>query len=245
MGLSVVGLIPARSGSERIPGKNVKELHGVPLIAYAIASARESSVFTDVIVSTDSEDIAVVARTYGAWVFLRPEQYATAESPDIEWVGHALRFGERPYDAFAILRPTSPFRSAAMIRRAWETLRRRQREFDSLRAVELAGNHPGKMWHMLGNGQIVPLMPLVGSGPKPWHSQQTTALPAVYVQNASLEMAWASVPLEQGTIAGERVLGFVTEGHEGFDINNPLDWLTAELLIERGLATLPEVRLVD
>ena len=87
----VVALIGARSGSERVPGKNVRRLAGHPLLAYAIETARQSGVFERIVVSTDSEEIAKVARWYGADVpFLRPDEYATATSPDIEWIAWTL-----------------------------------------------------------------------------------------------------------------------------------------------------------
>ena len=89
---SAVALIPARQGSKRVPGKNVRLLHGHPTIAYTIAPALESGVFESVIVSTDSEEIAEVARHYGAEVpFLRPAAFASDTSPDIEWLGYTLR----------------------------------------------------------------------------------------------------------------------------------------------------------
>lgn len=87
-----------------------------------------------------------------------------------------------------------------------------------------------------------PLMKDGGANP-PWHSSAYQALPPVYAQNASLEMAWTRVPLEEGTIAGKKIIPFLTEGHEGFDINKPEDWWMAELLIEKGLARLPLIRL--
>jgi CMP-N,N'-diacetyllegionaminic acid synthase len=86
---SAVALIPARGGSERIPGKNVRELAGHPLIAYSIATAHQCDAFDRVIVSTDSEEIAAVATAYGAEApALRPPEMASSTSPDIEWVRH-------------------------------------------------------------------------------------------------------------------------------------------------------------
>src|SRR5688500_4564307 len=112
-------------GSKRVPGKNVRELAGHPLLAYTIAPAIESGVFESVIVSTDSEEIAAVARHYGAEVpFLRPAAYGDDTSRDIEWLEHALRTlkgNGRAWDCFSLLRPTSPFRTADTIRRAWTT----------------------------------------------------------------------------------------------------------------------------
>src|SRR5690348_3540711 len=115
-----VALIPARQGSKRVPGKNTRRLNGHPMLAYTIAPAIESGVFDAVIVSTDSEEIADIARHYGAEVpFLRPAALASDTSPDIEWLEYTLaelsRQG-RSWDAFSLLRPTSPFRTAGTIR---------------------------------------------------------------------------------------------------------------------------------
>ena len=143
---SVIGFVPARAGSERVPGKNVRPLAGHPLLAYAIETALQSGVFARIVVSTDSEEIADVARWYGADVpFLRPAEYATATSPDIEWLEHTL--GELPerYDVFALVRCTNPFRGPDAIRRGLDQLLATP-EADSLRAVELVKQHPGKMW---------------------------------------------------------------------------------------------------
>jgi len=251
MSPSAVAFVPARLGSKRVPGKNIRTLAGHPMIAYTIAPALESGVFSAVIVSTDSEEIAAVARHYGAEVpFLRPAAFAGDTSPDIEWLEHALtglRAAGRSWDAFSILRPTSPFRSAAAIRRAFDRLTG-QAGADSLRAVEKCTQHPGKMWVIRGD-RMFPLMPFElvsttphsGGGGQPWHSTPYQALPPVYVQNASLEIAWTRVVFERRTIAGEVVVPFVTEGHEGFDINDPYDWMVAERLIADGAAVLPPV----
>jgi N-acylneuraminate cytidylyltransferase len=95
------------------------------------------------------------------------------------------------------------------------------------------------MWVVRG-ARMYPLLPL--SPPEaPFHSCQTQTLPEVYVQNASLEIAWTRVVRETKTIAGWSVMPFVTEGRDGFDINQPHDWDLAELMIARGEAALPAV----
>jgi len=239
---AAVALVPARSGSKRVKQKNIRVLSGHPLIAYTLAAARSSGIFRDVIVSTDSEEIAAVARHYGAEVpFLRPAEYAGDHSPDIEWIEHLLReldrVGRKP-DCFSILRPTSPFRLPSTILRAWKTFLA-EPGADSLRAVEKCSQHPGKMWVIRGR-RLLPLLPFT-TPEQPWHSTPTQALPAVYTQNASLEIAWTRVVLEGRTIAGETVVPFLTEGLEGFDINQSEDWDLAELYLARGEARLPEV----
>ncbi|WP_287313302.1 hypothetical protein [Moorena sp. SIO1G6] len=320
---TVVALIPARAGSKRVPGKNIRRLKGHPLIAYTIAAATQSQVFSAVIVSTDSEEVAEIARYYNAEVpFLRPPEYATDKSPDIEWIDYTLRrlsdLG-REFDCFSILRPTSPCRQPQTIQRAWQGFLAQANQVDSLRAVEKCQQHPGKMWVLngslmkplleqntfeLGNCQVnhnlqPPNLPF--SNPKgqqpwpkghatrttfnqlttqpanlgqkatlreqpstpqpstpqpstpqpstpqpstphtPWHSTPYQALPEVYVQNASLEIAWSRVVLEEYTIAGKVIMPFITHDHEGLDINDLKDWWYVNYLIEQGDAHLPLV----
>jgi CMP-N,N'-diacetyllegionaminic acid synthase len=242
---SAVAFIPARHGSKRVPGKNVRPLNGHPALAYTIASALDSGVFDAVIVSTDSEDVAAVARHYGAEVpFLRPAAFAGDTSPDIEWLAYTieeLRKQGREWDCFALLRPTSPFRTADTIRRAWQRFVSQQ-GIDSLRAVEKCTQHPGKMWVVSGDRMMPLISRPAGDKGAPWHSTPYQALPPVYVQNASLEIAWTRVVRERQTIAGDVIVPFITEGYEGFDINDPTDWMIAEKLLADGVVTLPEIK---
>jgi CMP-N,N'-diacetyllegionaminic acid synthase len=235
-----IALIPARSGSKRVPGKNVRELGGHPLLAYTISAALESSIFDTIVVSTDSEEYRDISVYYGAEVpFLRPESFAGDSSADIEWVEYTLKsLSEmgRSYDCFSILRPTSPFRQALTIKRAWKEFCA-DASVDSLRAVEKCKQHPGKMWIVRGK-RMHPLLPL-GPEELPWHSTPYQALPEVYVQNASLEIAWTRVVTDGHTISGTVVMPFFTQGFEGFDVNQPYDWQYAEHLIETGEAQLP------
>ncbi len=238
---SAVALVPARSGSQRVPGKNLMPLAGHPLIAYSIAAAQESGIFDAVVVSTDTEEIADIARRYGAEVpGLRPPEMSTATSFDIEWVLHVMR--DRDEEIFAIVRPTSPFRGGDVIRRAYERLVELGDAADSIRAVEPARQHPGKMWTVAGD-LIEPLLPQP-EGETPLHSRQYQALPKVYAQNSSLELAWSRVlddPVP--TISGARVAPFFTAGAEGFSIDYPEDVELAERMLARGDARLPAVTL--
>lgn len=238
----IVGLIPARGGSRRIPRKNGRLLAGHPLLAYTVSAALHSGVFADVIVSTDDQELADIARYYGAEVpFLRPAELGSDLSADIGWLSFtlaALVEQGRTYDAFALLRPTSPLRQPATIRRALA-------EFsadpgaDSIRAVERCRQHPGKMWTVRGE-RMDPLLDDEGASP-PWHSTPYQALPEVFVQNASLEMARIAALERTGTIAGLVVRPFACEGYEGFDLNDPPDWWTLERLLLDGSAVLPSL----
>lgn len=239
---TIVALIPARAGSKRVPDKNIRRLADHPLIAYSIAAALQSKIFKAVIVSTDSDRYADIARHYGAEVpFLRPAKIAGDTSPDIDWVAYTLdrlRKDGQEFDCFSILRPTSPFRLPGTIQRAWDEFLA-QEGVDSLRAVEKCQQHPGKMWIVRGNR----MMPLLSMGPaeQPWHSSQYPSLPEVYVQNASLEIAKTRVVFKEKTIAGNVLMPFFTKNYEGFDVNSDYDWNLAEHLVKIAQAKLPAI----
>lgn len=240
--LSVVGFIPARSGSKRVADKNIRPLLGHPVMAYAIAGAQASGVFDTVVCATDSPHYAEIARHYGAEVpALRPAEISGDLAPDIQWIRfmlETLKSQGRHFDAFAILRPTNPFRTAATIRRAWDAFRA-EPGVDSLRAVEKVKQHPCKMWVLRGN-RMLPLIPF-GPAEQPWHSSAYQALPEIYVQNASLEIAWVRMMEQTGTISGHAMMPFLTQGLEGFDVNYPEDWTEAEALVAAGLGSLPSI----
>jgi N-acylneuraminate cytidylyltransferase len=239
MAPTAIALIPARAGSSRVPGKNIRLLGGHPLMAYAIAAARSSGVYDRILVSTDSDAIRDIAVHYGAEApFLRPAELATSTSPDIEWIAHALAQFEERYDTFSILRPTSPFRQPQTIQRAWRQFLSLP-DIDSLRAVEPCRQHPGKMW--IVEGRL--MRPLLDQShlEVAWHAGQYQALPKVYVQNSALEIAWTRVVREHRSREGKVIAPFFTEGVEGFSIDYESDWHLAERMIASGEATLPSV----
>lgn len=240
--IKTVALIPARAGSKRIADKNIALLNGHPLIAYTICAARMAGVFDAIVASTDSEHYAAIARHYGADVpGLRPSEMAGDKSSDIEWVRYTLQLladRSQSYDAFALLRPTSPCRKPETIRRAMAQFAA-QEGVDSLRAVEKCEQHPGKMW-VIDSDRMRPFA-AQGPGPTPYHSMQYAALPDVYVQNASLEIAWTRVPLKGNSIAGEVLTPFLTERDEGVDVNRPRDWRLLEMALASGEASLPTI----
>ena len=207
--MSCVAFIPARSGSKRIPNKNIRLLQGHPLIAYTIRAALDSKIFDKVYVITDSSHYQEVAVHYGALCpKLRPKNTATDSSPDIVWLRWCIEnlIDCEKVSAVSILRPTSPFRTAETIYEAWD-LFNKSSGYDSLRAVEKCSQHPGKMW-TISNNCLLPLLPFSGST-APWHSSPYCDLPEVYVQNASLEIAWLGSVLSSDTIAGTRIMPFL------------------------------------
>lgn len=224
---AVVVVIPARGGSVRLPRKNIRLLAGHPLVAYTIAIARAWPRATTVLVSTEDDEIATVARAYGAEVVRRDRSLASDGAPDVGWLRAVLL--DRPEPCFCLLRPTSPCRSVRLLERAWETWVEEQ-PCDSLRTVRRAREHPGKMWTLttttwpaasgpnpaigsvVTRHRLLPVLPYrqrwqptVSVAPLevPWHSLPTQTLPSVYVQTSSLEIGWRSLPLPpSGTVAG-------------------------------------------
>lgn len=238
--MNLVALIPARSQSKRIPNKNVRLLNGKPLLYWTIKAALESECFSSVTVSSDSMDILLYAAGEGADGILCPTTVAHKDDdPDILWVRHAL--GDIECDAFAILRPTSPFRTAETIKAA--VLRFSDVQPDSLRAVQQVREHPYKMWWAQERGAnptiwMEPLMNFHDWTLAPPHSSPTQTLPVFYVQNASLEIAWRATVEKSGTISGQKIIPFFTEWPNGIDLNTEEDWAYAEYLIATGRANL-------
>jgi CMP-N,N'-diacetyllegionaminic acid synthase len=239
-----VAFIPARSGSKRVPDKNIKLLGDHPLIAYSIVSALESSVFDSVICATDSAQYAEIAKYYGAEVpFLRPDGVSGDKSPDCDWVAWMLNELKKiglEFKIFSILRPTSPFRLPCTISRAWDQFIE-EKDIDSLRAVQKCKQHPGKMWIVDGK-RMVPILPYK-NGSVPWHSSQYTALPEIFIQDASLEISWVRNILDGNSIAGRVITPFLTKDYEGFDINNEEDFLLAQTYLSKGKSVLPKINL--
>jgi N-acylneuraminate cytidylyltransferase len=229
-----VALIPARKGSERIPNKNITIISGRPMIAWTILAAIESRCFDEIWCSTNDLTTAKIAEKYGAKIIMRPDEYAQNSSPDYLWVHHMYPSIISKFNIFSILRPTSPFRTADTIRRAFIEFFLHQ-PADSLRAVEKCKQHPVKMWRLI-NGNLYSFVPEWGM--LNMHSKPTQLAPTVYVQNASLEIAWVSTFTETGDITGKWVIPFFTQGYEGFDINTPEDLILAYALLNQFLVKL-------
>ncbi len=238
--MKIAAFIPARSGSKRILDKNIINLNGHPLMSYTINVAIKSKIFNKVYCLTDSEKYANIARHYGAEIpFLRPKEISSDKSPDIEWVNWTLKnlsSNGYDFDAFCILRPTSPFRQISTLHRAIN-LFDKNKKIHSLRAVQRSSEHPGKMW-VLRNSQLLPLMPF-SINETPWHSCQTAALPEIYVQNASLEICWTKTVYEMNSISGDIIMPFLTEKYEGFDINTQDDLILAKHFSIENKTLLP------
>ena len=236
-----IALIPARSGSKRAPGKNVRMLGGKPIIAHTILAAQGSGIFNQIIVSTDSEEYMNLATQFGVReTALRPAELASDLSPDIDWVNHALSSlidEVDETDRVFVLRPTSPLRSSKTIKLANDAFAH-SIGVDSLRAVQQVSEHPGKMWRVDGKNLASPYLNQDGFQ-IPTHSRATQSLEKLFVQNASLEITTVSSIFSSNSIAGNSVLAFSMPEYEGLDVNSEMDFLFLEFLIYTGKVSLP------
>lgn len=230
----ILGFIPARAGSERIPNKNIKPLNGKPLIVYTIEAARASKYINRIVVSTDSEEVATVAKGYGAEVpFMRPKQIAKSDSTEMQFFEHALDwFSENEQyepDLIVLLYPTSPFRKSESIDNAIELMFKHP-ESDSLRSVKLCSEHPYKMW--LSQGEY--LQPFVKTIDPNSHTLSYRLLPTVYIQNASIYITKSRTIREKGSPTGDLIIPYIMDEFESVDINTPLDFKFAEMLMKES-----------
>lgn len=228
----ILAIVPARGGSRSIPGKNMRLLAGHPLLAYSIAAGLQSERATRVIVSTDDEEIAEVARRYGAEIpFLRPPELALDDTPDLPVFQHALKWlsdqdGYRP-DIVIQLRPTSPFRPPNCVDRAIAILEDNP-EADSVRGVALSGQNPYKMWRIGEEGR---LSPLLTEGLKEAFNMPRQALPATYWQTGHMDAIRTETITEKASMSGDTILPLLLDSAYSVDIDTEWQWEQAEWLV--------------
>ena len=216
-----LGLIPARGGSKGVPRKNVRDLAGKPLLVWTIEAALRCPSLARVVVSTEDEEIAAVARAYGAEVpFTRPADLAEDGTPDLPVYRHALEELGGGFDALAWLRPTAPLRTAGDVAAALELLD--DTGADCVRSVCLAEHSPYWMGR-IEDGRLVPLL-----GELPPQRQQ---LPDVVRLNGAVDVVrCASVGNE---LFGGDVRAYVMPPERSVDLDSELDFLLAEALLRR------------
>lgn len=240
--MEIVALIPARSGSKRLPGKNTLMIGGLPLFAWTLNIASTSNLFKNVVVSSDSELTLKMAKEHGdnATIAIHtPLNHPIIHqdhSDDFPWIEHALvnlKNQGKVYDAFCILRPTNPFRSFNMLQAAiilfMDLLKKHPEKDYSIRAVGQCHQHPYKMWQLAGD-KIIPFAG--GDVEDRLYTQPYQKLPSILAQNASLEIGFTETVLSRKNHTGSAIYPFYTQGIEGFDIHTPLDFEFAQYIVE-------------
>lgn len=233
----VLAIIPARGGSKGIPRKNIRVFSGAPLIAYSIAAGLQAETVTRTLVSTDDEEIAAVARQWGAETpFLRPAELAQDQTTDLPVFEHALNWlaEHEDYhpDVVVQLRPTSPVRPVGLVDEAVRLLLDHP-EADSVRGVVPAGQNPHKMWRVNETtGQMIPLLQVDGVA-EPYNAPRQI-LPPVYWQTGHIDAIRPAAILEKASMSGEVILSVKVEPRFTVDIDNVWDWQRAEWLVREG-----------
>jgi CMP-N-acetylneuraminic acid synthetase len=223
----VLALIPARAGSKGVPGKNIRPLGDRPLIAYTIEAARTARRITRVIVSTDSSEIAEVARRCGADVpFLRPADLATDAAPMIDVITHALatlrqQDGRDP-EIVVLLQPTVPFRTAAEIDRA--VTRLEEEDTDAVVTVRPVPAHFNPAWQLrIDAGELR----RVAGGPLRSLPVRRQDLEPTYIRDGSIYAVKTAALTDSGSLYGHRTSAVIAE-HEAINIDSEDDWRRAE-----------------
>lgn len=230
----VLGLVLARGGSKRLPNKNIKELNGKPLIAYTIEAAKGSKYLDRVITSTDSEEIAKVARQYGSETpFMRPAEFATDAATDYPVFTHALKWLEENEDykpdIVVQLRPTSPLRTTKHIDDAIELLYNHPNA-DSVRTVAEPQQTPYKMYSVADDGCLEPLLRIEGE--KESFNLPGQKLPKAYKHVGYVDVMWYDTLMVKKQMTGEKIVPLILEkAYSG--INTPDDWEQYEYLMSK------------
>ena len=225
-----LAIIPARGGSKGIPGKNIKDFAGKPLIAWSILQAKEATQVDRVIVSTDCDEIAKVAEEWGAEVpFRRPADISGDLSTDLEFMAHALSFlkeeGRDMPNLIVHLRPTFPLRTSAFIDECVVALRN-DGEATSLRTIIPTEKSPYKMYTLSGGGQAIPLFDSVNGLSEPYNRCRQE-LPQAYLHNGCVDVIRTET-LEGGSMTGSHIHGVIMGPEAHDDLDTMDQWTAAE-----------------
>jgi len=229
--MRILALVPARSGSKRLPNKNIKSLGGKPLISWTINSARQIPDICEILVSTDSQKIASIAKSEGALVpWKRPKELATDEAKTFDVAMHALNWYEEnnePIDGLMILQPTSPFRSKETIINAIRMFE--STNFETIIGVSMVQNNPEWMFRIgEKNQRLTPFLPSNGL------NKRSQDLSTLYVPNGSLYLIHPSVLRKDKTLFPEIMNGLVLESEiEALDIDTKSDLIFARYLLQK------------
>ncbi len=233
----VLAIIPARGGSKGIPRKNIRPFAGYPLIAYSIAAGLQAGTVTRVIVTTDDQEIAAVARQYGAETpFLRPAELAGDHTLDLPVFQHALTWlaENEDYhpDIVIHLRPTTPLRPQDLVDRSVRLLLTHP-EADSVRGLTPAHQNPFKMW--LLDGEEKPIRPLVAvPGIEEPYNAPRQVLPTAYTHTGLIDAIRPATILKLNSMTGKTILPILFDPGYDADLDTPEDWRRAEQAIVRG-----------
>jgi len=231
--MKIIALIPARGGSKSIKNKNITPFSGKPLISYTIEQALQSKLIDRVIVSTDSNEIANVAKQYGADIpFMRPTELAEDDTVDLPVFEHCLEYlrNNEKYipDIIVQLRPTSPLRTLSMIDDAINLLIK-NKYASSVRCICEPSQNPFKMWMVKQDGFIKPLVETEIHEP---YNQPRQVLPEVYWQNGYVDVMRYSTIVSDHSMTGNNILPMLVDSENIIDIDNHITLKLAEYIYQ-------------
>ncbi|MDB9776530.1 acylneuraminate cytidylyltransferase family protein [Alphaproteobacteria bacterium] len=231
-----VALIPARGGSKGVPGKNIRNLSGHPMISYSIIASKLSKKISETIVSTDSKEIAKIAKAYGASVpFMRPSAIAKDNSTDIEFVLHAINWFKKKRkfipEYWVILRPTTPLRNPKLINESVEKILK-YKDSTSLVSVHEIPETPAKMFGLNGNylHGLSPFDPR-----KEYYTLPRQQFPPTFSGNGYVDIVRTSTIINNNMFYGDKILSFRTEEVNEIDVLNDIKRLEQNLGIEKNV----------
>jgi len=224
---SIIAIIPARGGSKGIPRKNIKNLGGKPLIAYTIDEALRSKYLEHVFVSTEDPEIAKISKEYGAQVIDRPASLAEDTSKTVDAVLHAIEYlekeGTHPH-VVVLLQPTSPLRAADDIDVAVKLFL--DNECDSVISVCEPDHSP--FWCFTISGKY--LQPLIDNK---FDNTRRQDLPRVVTPNGAIYISTPETIRKYEGFYGDRIIPYCMPPERSIDIDGPIDFTIAEVLINR------------
>lgn len=227
--MKILAVIPARSGSKEIPRKNIKKIGGKPLIVYTIEAALKSKYLDRIIVSTDDEKIAEIAKKCGAEVpFMRPKELAEDDVPLVpDVLRHTVEELKRnenfDVDIIVMLQPTSPLRKTKYIDLAIEKLI--NTKCDWVVTVLKVNDHPFRMRRMKGDK-----LELLFKDKKVWAQRQD--LPPVYYLNGSVYATWKEVVMKKEVFQNKDWRGITMKEEDGIDIDTLTDFLVVDAILK-------------
>ncbi len=224
--MRILGLIPARGGSKGIPGKNIRHLNGLPLLAYTASAAKRSSSLSSVVLSTDDETIAVVGRSCGLEVpFIRPGVLATDTAKSVDVIQHALNFFEEKnlyFDAVCLLQPTYPFREAGLIDACVEKFIKTRSE--TLFTVQRIPHNYNPHWIFEENSEG--FLSIATKDREIIASRQQ--LPAAFIRDGAVYLITRKLIMQHNTLYGQRISYVETPKRWYANIDTDEDWYRAE-----------------
>lgn len=235
--MKIYAIIPARGGSKGVPRKNVRLLQGKPLIAWTIEAAKNVGAIDRVYVSTDDDEIARVAESYGAEILKRPPELAedlTLDLPVFQYHLKELQSANELPDAVVDLRATAPLRTAQHIKQGIDLLVSKGNSVDSVRAVVEAPKHPYKMWN-LKDDLLTPFLPESFTGMHEPFNTARQLLPVVYQNNGAVNVIWSQTILQKESMTGEAIAGFEMDAISSINIDSEIDFTLAELMMAERL----------